>query len=552
MRDGGDDGWGQVRSRAAGPVADLNFGDLLDEVAAAVPARPAIRYGELTRTWAELDQRGNRLARVLLAAGLATNSKVAFYLRNTPAYVELFAACAKARLVHANVNYRYVGHELYHILDNADAEAVVYDADFAPQVAALRERLPKVRLYLEVDAAGQPANAFAGDFEAACAVGDASRLPIERSGGDLYFMYTGGTTGYPKAVMWEHRERIAAIGMTDAPNAAENARRAAANTTPVVALPACPLMHSTGFTTMLSTLTEGGCVVLVQSASFDARLCLEAIVRHRVTRLAIVGDAFSVPLLAFLRDHGDAYDLGGVQVISSAGVMWSEQCKRELLEFFPNALLADSLGSSEGSRLGASSLRRGQSARTAAFQLGPDVKIFTEDFREVLPGSGEAGMIAKAGALPLGYYKDDAGTAKTFPVVDGVRYSMAGDWCRVEADGTMILLGRGNNCINTGGEKVYPEEVEEALKTCATIADAAVVGVPDARWGQVVVALVRLGAGTALDEQVLRTHLTERIARYKHPRRYVVTDTDFRHDNGKLNYRLARSLVDRHGADAGA
>lgn len=523
-------------------VADLNFGDLIEAAASVAPDRPAVIYGRLSLSWQALDERSNRLARALTEAGLRPDSKVAFYLRNSPAYVELLTACAKGRFVHANVNYRYVREELLHVLSDSDSEAVVFDGEFREHLQVLRPQLPKVRVFLQVGS--EPVAAFAGSFEAACSTGDASPLGNERSGADLYLMYTGGTTGYPKGVMWRHRDRIAAVGITDANSVDEHVSNLKKSGGGPAAMPACPLMHSTGFTTALSSLINGGSLVLLPGRTFDAAECLEEIERHRVVRLAIVGDAFSVPILDHLRAHAGSYDLSSVVAITSAGAMWSERCKRGLLEHFPNATLADSLGSSEGSRLGSSVTRRGESTKTASFQLGDNVRIFTEDFREVQPGSGEAGMIAKSGALPVGYYKDEAGTAKTFPVIDGVRYSLAGDWCRVEADGTMTLLGRGNNCINTGGEKVYPEEVEEVLKTHPDLLDAAVLGVPDERWGQAVAAVVRTRSNLPFEESSVRSHLDSRLARYKHPKRYYHVDAGLRHENGKVNYRAVRQLME--------
>ena len=521
-------------------VPDLNFGDLLEAVAGIEPQRAAVVHGERVLSWADLDARSNRLARKLAAAGLTTHSKVAFYLRNSPAYVELLTACAKGRFVHANVNYRYVDDELFHVLDNSDSEAVVYDADFRPHMLSLRPRLPQVRIFLEVGDAAESDSSF----EAACTEGDASPLGNERSGEDLYFMYTGGTTGYPKGVMWQHRERIAAVGITDADSVAAHREKVKRDGPGPTAMPACPLMHSTGFTTALATLINGGTLVLLPGRTFDPGECLREIERHRVARLAIVGDAFSVPILDYLSGHPGAHDLSSVQAITSAGAMWSEHCKRGLLEHFPNATLSDSLGSSEGSRLGSAITRQGETTATASFLVGDNVKVFTEDFREVVPGSGEAGMIAKAGALPLGYYKDEAGTARTFPVVDGVRYSLAGDWCRIEADGTMTLLGRGNNCINTGGEKVYPEEVEEVLKRSPGIHDAAVLGVPDPRWGQAVTAVVRTSGDAPLNEPEVRRHLDAHLARYKHPKTITQVRQPLRHENGKVNYRGVRRLLE--------
>ena len=522
-------------------VADLNFGDLFDALAPQIAARPAIIYGQHTLTWGEFDARANRLARYLLAAGLGTGSKVAFYLRNSPAYLELFAACAKARLTHANVNYLYVDEELFYVLDNADAEAVVFDAEFAPHIDALRKRLPKVKCFLQV---GRTPKADVADFEIACTDGDATPLGIRRSGEDLYFMYTGGTTGYPKAVMWEHKHRIAVIGMSTAQTAQEHAELISQGSSGVV-LPACPMMHSTGFTTAVAALMGGQCVAILPSVSFDPAVCLSEIERLGVERVAIVGDAFSVPILNHLQSGARQYDLNSVTVISSAGAMWSAERKQGLLQYFPNATLADSLGSSEGSRLGSQATTHGQDTATARFAVGPDVKVFTEDFREVLPGADEPGMIATCGSIPLGYYKDPERTASTFPTIDGVRYSMAGDWCRLLDDGTMILLGRGNNCINSGGEKIYPEEVEEALKLHPEITDAAVIGVADERWGQAVTAVVRTSGHQAIALEQLRTHLTNRLARYKHPKTYHFVDSRIRHDNGKVNYRAVRKIVEQ-------
>lgn len=520
---------------------DLNFGDLLEKVADAIPERPAIVHGNHTVSWREFDERSNRLAHHLVDMGLKPGSKVAFYLRNTPAYLELFSACTKARLTHANVNYRYVDHELFHVLDNSDAEAVVYDAEFQPQIDALAPRLEKVRTFLQVGL--QEGLQTGSSFEAACTEGDASPLQIERSGKDLYFMYTGGTTGYPKAVMWQHEDRVAVIGMTEANTATEHGQRISDGSVGPVVLAACPLMHSTGFTTSLSTLVSGGCVVLLPTPAFDAKTCLLEIQKNKVERMAIVGDAFSVPILEHLRLHADLYDLSSVTIISSAGAMWSADRKLELLKYFKNATLADSLGSSEGSKLGASTTKAGDTSETGSFKLGPHAKVFTEDFREVVPGSNEAGMIATSGNIPLGYYKDEARTEKTFPTIRGVRYSMAGDWCKLEADGSMMLLGRGNNCINSGGEKIYPEEVEEALKTMTEVHDAAVIGIPDERWGQAVVAVIHLLSEESLESTKIRDHLSNKLARYKHPKQVIFVNNSFRHDNGKVNYRAVTALL---------
>ena len=524
-------------------MSDLNFGDLLDAVGEVVADRPAIVYGDLTYSWQEFSERSNRLARGLISMGFRPGDKVAFYLRNSPAYVELLAACFKARLVHVNVNYRYVDNELFYIFDNSDAALVVFDPEFRAEVSALMPRLTKVRAFVETKTLTDSAGAYS--LEKACTQGDGSPLQIERSGEDLYFMYTGGTTGYPKAVMWPHNHRIEVIGITTAATAQEHARSVANAAALPVVLPACPLMHSTGFTTTVSVLCNGGCVVLLPSPRFDAHECLSEIDRCGVTSVALVGDAFSVPILEALRARSQAYDLTRVQALTSAGAMWSAKNKIELLEYFTNAALRDSLGASEGSRLGSSEMRAGGSGETGRFTLGPNTKVLTEDHREVEPGSGAAGLIATTGPIPLGYYKDEERNRKTFPTINGVRYAIPGDWCTLETDGTINLLGRGSGCINTGGEKVFAEEVEEALKTHGEVLDAAVFGVPDERWGQAVAAVIRVRTLAAADKEAIRAHLRARLAAYKCPKQLVVVDASFRAENGKMDYGAAKDMWGR-------
>ena len=523
-----------------GSVSELNFGDLLDAVGEVAADRTAIVYGDQSYSWRAFSERSNRLARSLIAMGFRPGDKVAFYLRNSPAYVELLAACFKARLVHVNVNYRYVDNELFYIFDNSDAALVVFDPEFRAQVDALMPRLTKVRAFMQTKTLTDNGSAYS--FEQACAQGDGSSLQIQRSGEDLYFMYTGGTTGYPKAVMWPQNNRIEVIGMTAATSAREHARNVAdAGVWPVV-LPACPLMHSTGFTTSVSVLCNGGCVVMLPSARFDARECLREIDRCGVTSVALVGDAFSVPILEVLRGEAAAYDLSRVQTLTSAGAMWSANNKIELLEYFPNAVLRDSLGASEGSRLGSSEMRAGGSGRTGRFTAGANTKVLTEDHRELEPGSGEAGLIATTGPIPLGYYKDEERNRKTFPIIDGVRHAIPGDWCTLEADGTINLLGRGSGCINTGGEKVFPEEVEEALKVHPEVLDAAVFGVADERWGEAVAGVIRVRTSAAADEEAIRMDLRTRLAAYKCPKQLVVVEGSFRAENGKMDYAAAKRL----------
>ena len=523
-----------------------NFGDILEAIDEGYPAdATALIHGDRELRWADFARRSNALAAGLRARGVESGDKVAFYMRNGTAYMELLAACFKARGVHVNVNYRYLDDELHYILENSDAAAVVFSEDFAERVDAVRGRLPKVRAWLQVD--GTPP-AWAESYEAVAEEGDGAPLRLERSDDDLLFIYTGGTTGMPKGVMWRAEDLWGALGAgRNAP-----ANRGEAPTTPeehvanVVAagpiarqITACPLMHGTGLLTAIGTISAGGCIVTLEKLSFDAEEFWETVGRTRANSAVIVGDAFAKPMLKALEESPGRFDTSSIKVLISSGVMWSHEVKQGLLAHEPDLTLADMFGSSEAVGFGTSVTRADAGTRTAKFTIGPDCKVFTEDHREVAPGSGERGFIARRGPIPLGYYKDPEKTARTFPTIDGVRYSIPGDWCTVEADGTLTLLGRGSACINTAGEKVYPEEVEEALKTHVDVEDALVVGVPDDRWGSAVTAVVELRPGTRLDEAKLRAHVRSLLAGYKTPKRVVATEKMFRAPNGKADYKSA-------------
>ena len=529
-----------------------NYGDVLDALADAVPPDdPALIHGERVIRWGEFTRRTNNLARALRARGAGADDKIAFYLRNHPAYMEGVSAAFKARLVHVNVNYRYVDEELHYILDNSDAKVVVYGAEFAEHVRQLKDRLPKVAVWVEVTEDGSPAVAGALDHEALCETGDGAPLGIERSGDDLLLLYTGGTTGMPKGVMWRqddhwHAGSAGATPATDmVPPASladhvENVRRAGGGGR---LLPCCPQMHGTGLFTSIGALAAGGSVVTLDGPGFDAAECLEAVTRWQVNTLAIVGDAFAKPILRELEANGNRYDLGSVVVMISSGVMWSMEVKQGLLRHNPAMVLADSFGAAGAVGVGRGDTAAEGTVQTARFVLGEHCKVFTEDLREVKPGDPEPGFIARGGAIPLGYYKDEEKTRKTFPIIDGQRWSMPGDWVRVEADGGLVLLGRGSVCINTAGEKVYPEEVEEVLKAHPDVDDALVVGVPDEQWGQMVTAVVQLRDGVGLDEAALRSHVREHLAGYKAPKRILARDTLGRASNGKADYKLVTAYA---------
>jgi fatty-acyl-CoA synthase len=528
-----------------------NYGDILDAVDAYVPPeRPALIHGDRTIDWASFSRRTNNLARNLLAGGAVAGDKIAFYLRNCPEYSEGIAAAFKARLTHVNVNYRYVDHELIYLLDNSDATVVVYGAEFANHVREIRGDLPGVKLWIEVRD-GYPGNEDAHAYDELAAEGDGAPLGIERSPDDMLFLYTGGTTGMPKGVMWRHEDLWCVtgaggnprLGLGPSPDLATYIERLAAEDAPVN-IPLPPIMHGTGLLSSIGAMTHGGTCVTLTGKSFEAEEALAAIDRHKATAVTIVGDAFARPMVEALDEHPDRYDISSLRVMSSSGVMWTRDIKQGLLRHNENLLLADGFSSSEAIGLGSSVMTRDETIEVAKFTLGPSCKVFDEEHREV--GIGESGMVGVTGYLPVGYFKDEEKTARTFPVIDGVRYSIPGDWVRVEEDDSLTLLGRGSNCINTGGEKVYPEEVEEALKHHESVADALVVGLPDEKWGQSVNAVVALHDGFELDEIALRDFTRQELAGYKLPKRIVAKADLQRAPNGKADYKLIRDYAATH------
>lgn len=537
-------------------MAGWNLGDVLEGLEEGLPVdAPALIHGSEQIGWGELARRTRSLAAALQARGAVPGDKVAFCLRNGTAYSETLVACFKARLVHVNVNYRYVDDELRYILDDSDAAFVVFDEEFQDRLLRIASRLPGVKGWIHVsDGAGAVAPEISEAYSALVAERPDAELAVERSPDDLIFIYTGGTTGMPKGVMWRHEDIWGALG-GGANTPANRGRRPAtpaehiANVTGHGPGPrqlcACPLMHGTGLLTAIGNLLGGGAILTLGGTSFDPAALFGEVERHRAQSLVIVGDAFARPMLEVLDAAPGRWDLSSLKVILSSGVMWSGEVKEGLLRHLPDAALADLFGSSEAIGFGTSvtSHKHGGERATATFRVGEHCKVFTEDHREVSPGSGERGFIARSGSIPVGYYKDPEKTAKTFPVIGGVRYSIPGDWCTVEADGTLTLLGRGSATINTAGEKVHSEEVEEALKLHPNVSDALVVGIPDPKWGQAVTAVVLL-RGDALDEDELRAHVRAHLAGYKTPKRvFEVPDAMFRGANGKADYRRAAAFV---------
>jgi len=347
----------------------------------------------------------------------------------------------------------------------------------------------------------------------------------------------------PKGVMWRQDDLFSVLNRTAAvrypeEGTVEDVRSLVAKAGPAH-VPCAPLMHGTGALTSMAALSSAGSIVTLSGRSFDPIELLDTIERERVRTTAIVGDAFAKPILAALDASPGRWDLSSLRIMSSSGVMWSRETKEGLLRHHPRLICVDTLGSSEAIAMAASVTSEGASD-TASFHLGPDTRVITDDGRDVVPGSGESGLVALAGRGPVGYYKDEAKSAATFKVIDGRRWAIPGDHATVEADGSLRLLGRGSQCINTGGEKVYPEEVEEAIKTAPGVVDAAVVGVPDDRFGEVVVALVEAAPGDVVDEAALIAHVKSRLAGYKAPKRVIPIDSIGRAANGKVDYKALR------------
>jgi fatty-acyl-CoA synthase len=534
-----------------------NFADIWESVSDALPDRVVLRQGARRLTWHHFDDRAARLAAALTAAGLRPGSKVASYLYNSNEYSEGVYATFKMRGVPVNVNYRYLEDELAYLIDNSDAEALLFHGELGDRVAAIRARAPHVKCWIQVDD-GSPRRDFALAYEELLAAHDP--MPrIERSGDDLYFLYTGGTTGMPKGVMWRNDDLVQVLTESAYPLVGQapptDPRDAGAIAKAVIDagsnrmhLPASPLMHGTGGFTSFQALFVGTGIVTLEGRHFDADELWQTVQRERVTQMAIVGDAFAKPMVRALEAaeaRGEPYDLSSLELIISSGVMWSTETKQALMAR-GRFLCFDSLGSSEGVGFAGSISAPGSEPTTAKFSIGARTKVFTDDGREVAPGSDEVGMLAVGGHIPVGYYKDERKSQGTFRVINGARWSVPGDFARVDTDGTIALLGRGSVVINSGGEKVFPEEVEEAVKVHPDVTDCLVVGVPDDRFGEAVVAVVACREGVTLTASDLAAAL-DSLARFKRPRQFVFVDDIVRGPNGKADYKWAKAqaAVDR-------
>lgn len=525
----------------------FNFGDLIEAVEAAVPGdRVALAHGEQVIDWDGLRIQSNNLARALIHRGLQPGDRFAFYAYNSADYLIALMACWKARGTHVNVNYRYVADELAYILADSDAAMLVYDARLRDCVSEVVDRSPLVRTYVEIGGDSAPP-AYAEAFDDLIA-GDGAPLGIARDPQDRFFIYTGGTTGMPKGVVWTHADlnaiahgAAAAAGLPVPTSVEEAAAFAAANPDYPRTVCGPPLMHGTGLLTSYGSLLAGGFVATLPSRSFQPTEALDAIHRWKANRLVVVGDAFARPILEALDAEPGRWDVSSMQLINSSGVMWTQGAKDGLIRHMPGATCQDNFSSSEAIGMGVSLTTKDGTVETAKFVVGPRCRVLDDDDKDVVPGSGVTGKVVLGPPNPVEYHKDPEKSARTFRVIDGLRYTVSGDYAQVAEDGSVILLGRGSACINSAGEKIFPEEVEEALKLCPKVEDALVFAMPDPKWGQAVAAVVQSSAG--FDEDVTRDSLRTRLAGYKLPKLIVATDQSLRAPNGKADYARAKQLA---------
>lgn len=543
------------------PYVSESWASLWEALADAQPDQIAVVLGDEEIRWRDLDDNAARLASVFATHGVSRGSRVAQLLYNDAAYLESVYALFKLRATPVNVNYRYLVNEVAYILNNSEAEVLVYHASLADRVEGLRELVPSLRMLICVNDVGEAHSLPDGHLDYRTAVAAAPRAErIGRSGEDLLFLYTGGTTGMPKGVMWRHVDLFGALASSGyqalglaLPKTTEEvgayARQLNAEGKSPTNLCAPPLMHGVALFLAMSSFVLGGKVVLLKSRKFDPAELVSLTEKYRVNQISLVGDAFAKPVNRYLEglaeSGGRLPDLTSVVRITSSGATLSGDQKLILRRFMPNATMIDMLGASEGGPFGIDMTTPDKAPLdTAVFVAPPNVVTFDDQTWEIIPrGSGRVGVLGASGPIPQGYFRDPEKSASTFRTVDGVRYSVPGDYALIDADGTMHLLGRGSVCINTGGEKVYPEEVEVVARAVPGIADCTVVGVPDDRFGNAVVAVVSRTPDSTISAEDLSIEMRKSLAAYKCPKHVVFVDAVYRSPSGKADYKISRETA---------
>ncbi|MGW4769272.1 acyl-CoA synthetase [Nocardia sp. NPDC004278] len=538
-----------------------NIADLVEHAIDLMPDRVALADDGREVTYAQLEERANKLANYLLQQGVQPGDKVGIYSRNTIEAVEAMVAVFKARAVMINVNFRYVENELQYIFDNSDMVALIHERRYSDRVTGVLPKTPLLKTVIVVDddtTGTIPTAADSVEYEAVLAQSSGERNFGERSADDIFMLYTGGTTGLPKGVMWRHEDWWRVLGgginfLTGEYVEDEwHQAKTGAGNPQMVRFPIPPMIHGGSQTATFHSLFDGGKAVMIPE--FTGHGVWQHIDRHKINLIFITGDAMARPMVDALLEGnpetGAPYDLSSLYVMASSAALFSPTLKDKFLELLPNRMITDSIGSSETGFGGLAVVTKG-----ANHTGGPRVKIdaatqvLDDDGNPVVPGSGQVGFIARSGHIPVGYYKDEAKTKATFKEFNGIRYSIPGDYARVEEDGTVTMLGRGSVSINSGGEKIYPEEVEGALKIHPEVFDALVVGVPDERWGQRVVAVVQCRGDRRPTLDELRPVLTQEIAPYKLPRSLWFVDQIKRNPAGKPDYRWAKAQTEERPAD---
>jgi 3-oxocholest-4-en-26-oate---CoA ligase len=531
---------------------EVDFATAWEIVSDALGDRDVLVQGDRRISYREFDDTAARFASAIEAAGVEEGAKVALYLYNCPEYLLAQYGSNKHRATPVNVNYRYLDDELAYLVNDSDAEVLVFHSSLGDRVERVKDRCTKLRLLVEVvddDSAHVDGSVRFDELVAK----SPPQPRKERSGQDLFLLYTGGTTGMPKGVMSRqgiyidgiYRASALLLGIGDVPAEPEQIASIVtqlASSVRQVAIPCCPLMHGTGLgICALPTLLRGGTLVFLEGRTFDPHEVWTLCEREGVSAIVTVGDAFLRPMLRALEERereGRPYDTSSLTDLISAGTIWSAEVKDALSERL-GARLIDMLGSSEGGIYAVSAAGRDHHVATARFSLSAGARVLTEDDRDVVPGSGEEGLVASASSS-FGYYKDPEKSSRTFREIDGQSYVLTGDWATVETDGQITLLGRGSNCINTGGEKVFPEEVEEAVKRHPDVDDCLVVGLPDERFGQRIVALAGSTSATPPSGEDLREWLRPSLAHFKIPKTVLVLDEVRRAPNGKADYGWAK------------